>query len=320
MEIRMGRLLSLVLLVVLLPLLTGCPAGERRPTGPTRPQVVTTIFPLYDFTRTLAGDRLEVTLLLPPGVEPHHYEPRPEEMARIRQAALFVYTGPFMEPWAERILAGTDRGRTQVLAAADGVSLRRIDDAPDHDGQGRDHGHDHGVDPHVWLDFGNSRLMVERLATALSQVDPAGASQYRQRAAELATRLDDLDRRYRDGLATCTSRVVIHGGHNAFGYLGHRYRLTYRAAAGVSAEVEPTPRRLAELVRLVRTTGSRAVFSEELVTPRVAETIARETGVTVLRLHGAHNVGKEELARGTTFFDLMNENLNNLRTGLACTN
>ncbi|CAH2031802.1 metal ABC transporter solute-binding protein, Zn/Mn family [Trichlorobacter ammonificans] len=315
----MGILFRLLLLVVALPLLSGCPADGKRADSRKRPVVVTTIFPLYDFARTLAGERMEVTLLLPPGVEPHHFEPRPEEMARIRQAALFVYTGPFMEPWAGRLLAGTDRGATRVLAAAEGVSLLELDDEAAHaDHDKHPAGEQHGVDPHVWLDFANSRLMVERIAAALAQADPAGAPQYRQRAAQLATRLEDLDRRYRDGLASCASRVVIHGGHNAFGYLGRRYNLTYRAAAGVSAEVEPTPRRLAELVRLVRSTGSRAVFTEELLSPRIAETIGRETGVTVLKLHGAHNLGKGELSRGITFFDLMDENLKNLRTGLAC--
>lgn len=315
----MERICRLLLLVLVLSLLAGCPADGRRAAGPVRPVVVTTIFPLYDFARTLAGDRLEVTLLLPPGVEPHHFEPRPEEMARIRRAALFIYTGPFMEPWAERVLAGTDRGQVRVLAAADGLPLLQIDDDAEHDSHEKEHDHDdHGVDPHVWLDFANDRVMVERIAAALSQADPAGAPLYRQRAVALTARLDDLDRRYREGLASCASRVVIHGGHNAFGYLGRRYNLTYRAAAGVSADLEPTPRRLAELVRLVKSTGSRAVFTEELLSPRIAETIGRETGATVLKLHGAHNLGKDELARGATFFDLMDENLNSLRTGLSC--
>ncbi len=315
-----------MLLVVAMALLAGCPASEKPAAKAARPMVVTTLFPLYDFARSMAGDRMEVVLLLPPGVEPHHFDPRPEDIARIQQAALFVHTGAFMEPWAERVLAGTDRGKVLVLAAADGVSLMNIEEK----GQGsrgkgheehkeHDHG-EHGVDPHVWLDFDNDRIMVERIAAALSQVDPAGAQVYRQRAAALVKRLDDLDRRYREGLASCSSRMVIHGGHNAFGYLGRRYNLTYRAAAGVSAEVEPAPRRLAELVKLVRSTKSKAVFSEELVSPRIAQVISRETGATVLKLHGAHNVAKDELTRGVTFFDLMDENLKNLRTGLVCAN
>jgi zinc transport system substrate-binding protein len=306
-------------------LLAGCPASEKPAAKAARPVVVTTLFPLYDFVRSMASDRMDVVLLLPPGVEPHHFDPRPEDLARIQQAALFVYTGAFMEPWAERVLAGMDRGK--VLAAADGVSLMNIEEEKGQGSRGKgqeehaDHDHgEHGVDPHVWLDFDNDRIMVERIAVALSQADPAGAQLYRQRSAALMKRLDDLDRRYREGLASCASRVVIHGGHNAFGYLGRRYNLTYRAAAGVSADVEPSPRRLAELVKLVRAGKSRAVFSEELVSPRIAEVISRETGARVLKLHGVHNVARDELARGVTFFELMDENLKNLRTGLVCAN
>lgn len=316
-----------LLLIAALVLLAGCPAPEKPAAKAARPLVVTTLFPLYDFVRSVAGERMDVVLLLPPGVEPHHFDPRPEDIARVQQAALFVHTGGFMEPWAERVLAGTDRAKVQVLAAADGVSLMKIEE---NKGQGsrakgqeehKDHDHgEHGVDPHVWLDFGNDRIMVERIAAALSRVDPGGAQLYRQRSGELVKRLDDLDRRYREGLSSCASRVVIHGGHNTFGYLGRRYNLTYLAAAGVSAEVEPTPRRLVELVRLVRSNNSKAVFSEELVSPRIAQTISSETGATVLKLHGAHNVAKDELARGVTFFDLMDENLKNLRTGLSCAN
>lgn len=312
---------SLLLLAILLFILTGCPASEKPVAGTRRPVVVTTLFPLYDFARTVAGDRMEVSLLLPPGVEPHHFEPRPEDMARIQRAALFVYTGPFMEPWAERVLAGTDRAKVRVLQAAEGVSLMQVKEEGGHGKHDNDHGHgERGVDPHVWLDFDNSRIMAENIAAALSQADPSGAVLYRQRADALLKRLALLDRAYREGLASCSSRTVIHGGHNAFGYLGRRYNLTYRAAAGVSAEVEPTPRRLAELVKLVRAGGSKAVFSEELVSPRVAEVISRETGVTVLKLHGAHNVARDELARGTGFIELMEENLKNLKTGLGCAN
>lgn len=315
-----------VLLVVAMVFMAGCPASEKPAARTVRPLLVTTLFPLYDFARSMAWDRMEVVLLLPPGVEPHHFDPRPEDIARIQQAALFVYTGGFMEPWAERVLVGVDRKKLLVLAAADGISLMSMEE----NGQGssgkgeedhKEHGHgEHGVDPHVWLDFDNDRIMVERIAAALSQVDPAGARLYSQRSAVLMKKLADLDRRYREGLAFCESRVVIHGGHNTFGYLGRRYKLTYLAAAGVSAEVEPTPRRLAELVNLVRSNKSRAVFSEELLSPRIAEVISRETGATVLKLHGAHNVTRYELARGVTFFDLMEENLKNLRTGLVCAN
>jgi zinc transport system substrate-binding protein len=163
-------------------------------------------------------------------------------------------------------------------------------------------------------------VVVTTLQKALVAADPAGAEQYRQRAGELKRQLTELDQRYRNGLANCDSRVLLHGGHAAFGYLAHRYNLTYQAAAGVSAELEATPQRMAQLVQQVRQYKTQAVFMEQLDSPRLAETLAAETGATVRRLHGAHNVGKDERQRGVTFIGLMEENLTQLQAGLGCRN
>lgn len=299
---------------------TGCKNTAENAASRSHKVVITTLFPLYDFARIIAGDRMEVQLLLPPGVEPHHFEPRPDDLARINRAALFIYIGPFMEPWADRVIAGVDRQKVRVVAAAEGLPLMPAM-AHTADTEGHDHQHGHqteALDPHVWLDFDFDKKMVARLLEAFLAVDPAGADQYRRRAADLTDQLDALDKRYKAGLANCESRVLLHGGHAAFGYLAKRYNLNYQAAAGVTAELEATPRRLAELIDQVREQHLKAIFSEELVSPRVARTIAGETGATVLKLHGAHNVGREDLERGITFITLMDENLKNLELGLAC--
>jgi zinc transport system substrate-binding protein len=305
--------------------LSGCDVKNKQAVHTTRPIVITTLFPLYDFCRTIAGDRMDVQLLLPPGVEPHHFEPKPDDLARIHRAALFVYIGPFMEPWADRVLSGLDRKKVRVVAAAQGITLLP---APVHSGKaGHTHDHDLGhkqqteaMDPHVWLDFSIDQAMVARILEAFVAADPAGAEEYRRRAADLTEQLGKLDQSYKQGLANCTSRVLLHGGHAAFGYLAKRYDLDYQAAAGVTAELEATPRRLAELVKQVREHKVTAIFSEELVSPRVARTIAGETGTTVLKLHGGHNVAKEELEQGVTFNKLMEENLKSLQLGLVCKN
>jgi len=317
----MKRLIQLagVVLVSLL-VLGGCTRQQPSATVAKKPVVVTTLYPLYAFARQLAGDRMEVQLLLPPGVEPHHFEPTPDDLARIHRAALFVYIGPFLEPWAERVIAGVDRQKVRVVAAAEQVTLLP---ALSHGGHDHDHRHQAGAaayDPHVWLDFVADQAMVTTMLAAFVAADPAGADQYRQRAAELAQQLADLDQRYRQRLADCDSRVLLHGGHAAFGYLAHRYKLTYQPAAGVTAELEATPQRMAQLVHQVRQHQVKAVFMEQLDSPRVAETLARETGAVVRRLHGAHNVGNDERQRGVTFFDLMDENLQQLKAGLGCRN
>jgi zinc transport system substrate-binding protein len=319
-----NRVLAVLFFVLAAIGLYGCQNKVDNGSSSPGKVVITTLFPLYDFARTIAGDRMEVQLLLPPGVEPHHFEPRPDDLTRINRAALFIYIGPFMEPWADRVIAGVDRKKVRVVAAADGVSLMP---AMAHAGEAEDHDHNHGhshqlerMDPHVWLDFNADKRMVANLLAAFIAVDPTGTEQYRRRAADLTEQLESLDKRYVTGLANCGSRVLFHGGHAAFGYLAKRYDLDYQAAAGVTAELEATPRRLAELIQQVRKNKVKAIYSEELVSPRVARTIAGETGATVLKLHGAHNVGRDELEQGVTFIQLMDENLKNLEIGLACRN
>jgi len=148
--------------------------------------------------------------------------------------------------------------------------------------------------------------------------DPAGAAVYRTHAEAYLSRLAELDRRFREGLSGCGQRLFLHGGHYAFGYLAKRYGLRYVSAYPLSANAEPTPRRLMELVDLMRRNSLHYIFYEELLSPRVAQTIARETGADLLQLYVIENVSREELAAGATYLSLMEENLKNLRIGLQC--
>ncbi|MFH1029099.1 MAG: zinc ABC transporter substrate-binding protein [Pseudomonadota bacterium] len=127
-----------------------------------------------------------------------------------------------------------------------------------------------------------------------------------------------LDADFSAGLANCDKRIFIHGGHYAFGYLAARYGLTYRSAQAVNPDAEPTPSTIAQLLKLVKSNGLKYVYAEELVSPRISEVIAKETGVKILMLHGAHNISKNDLAGGATFIGLMRKNLEQLRLGLAC--
>jgi zinc transport system substrate-binding protein len=127
-----------------------------------------------------------------------------------------------------------------------------------------------------------------------------------------------LDQRYRDGLSSCATRVFLHGGHYTFGYLARRYGLEYTSLSGVSSESEPSASRMAAMVRQIRSSGVRYLFAEELLSPRLTETLANEAGVEVLKLHGAHNLGKDDVQRGVGFIGLMEQNLANLQKGLVC--
>jgi zinc transport system substrate-binding protein len=280
--------------------------------------VVTTLFPLYDFAKRIGGDKAQVTLLLPPGVEPHSFEPRPEDIVRVNHAALFIYTNPQMEPWAAGLVAGVDRGKVTVVEGGKGIQLLPAPEMNGHEEEHKD-AHDHergGMDPHVWLDLDNARLIAGNILAAMVARDPANKGYYEQNAAALVKDLAALDQRFRETLAACPKKVFLHGGHYAFGYLAKHYGLRYVSASAVNADAEPTPARLVELVQLMRRERLSYVYTEELLSPRVAETIARETGAKVLMLRAGHNVTREELERGVTFIALMEENLKNLKTGL----
>lgn len=310
--------LALAATAALLP--AGCSRQEQKAS--TKLQVVTTLFPLYDFARTIAGDRAEVTMLLPPGMEPHSFEPKPNDIIRISKAGLFIYTNRYMEPWAETILKGIDRRKLRVVDAGQGVDYLQAsaEDRHDHGGHGSQGTDDHAgvMDPHIWLDFGNAALMVDTMLAGFTAADPASEGYYRAQAAELKERLASLDQRYRDGLSSCATRVFLHGGHYTFGYLARRYGLEYRSLSGISSESEPSAARMASMVRQIRSSGVRYLFAEELLSPRLTETLANEAGVAVLKLHGAHNLGKDDVQRGAGFIGLMEQNLKNIQEGLAC--
>ncbi|MDP2157315.1 MAG: metal ABC transporter substrate-binding protein [Nitrospirota bacterium] len=291
--------------------------------------VVATLFPLYDFAKNIAGDRADVKLLLPPGAEPHSFEPKPADIVMLNRADIFIYTNKIMEPWAEDMLKGLQGNRLSVVDASSGV--RFIEGSTDGAEGGNQHQrskpgqkeeHDqheaHGADPHIWLDFSNAQKMVDNIAGAFIAKDPSNSDLYTRNAEAYKARLEGLDKAYQKGLSNCRKKIFVNGGHYTFGYLANRYGLQYRAAYGFSPDAEPTARNLADISKTLRREGLDHLFFEELLSPRIAETIAKETGAALLKLHGAHNISKEEFNANRTFIELMEKNLDNLMIGLQC--
>lgn len=310
--------------IVLAVFVTGC--RGKAPSTPGKLKVVVTLFPLYDFSRNIGGNYADVSLLLPPGVEAHSFEPRPGDVVKMRGADVFVYTGDAMEPWVQRLFPAIGSERLEIVDASKGVAIARSghndvheDEEAGHHHESADAGHDHGdLDPHIWLDFANARTMVDTIAACFAGKDPAHRGDYERNATAYKKKLEALDREYRDTLATCEKKVIIHGGHFVFNYLARRYGLEYQSVYPGSPDTEPSVKRLVEMREKLRKYGLDTVYFEELINPRVAEVIAKETGSKLLKLHGAHNVTKEEMEGGVTFIQLMEQNLKSLRTGLKC--
>ncbi len=321
----MKKIILGVLLLAVLAIACACQKKETAPPAQKKLSVITTLFPLYDFARTIGGEKVDVTLLLSPGVEAHHFDPRPDDILKIRRADVFVYTNEYMEPWAGKLLKGMAPESLLVVDSSKGARLREAGPEDEHEGERKgehkEEGHHHhgGMDPHIWLDFANAQIMVDNIAAGMASRDPANSDYYAARAAAYKAELQKLDDEFKAGLAACGTKEFIHGGHNAFGYLTGRYGLKYRPALqSMASDAEPTPAEVAGLVKQMRKSGLKYIFSEELLSPHTAETIARETGARVMLLHGAHNISRDDLANGVTFISLMRKNLENLRTGLQC--
>jgi len=314
----MKQIVITLTFVCLCVALFGCQKQEAQTTVPDHKKltVVTTLFPLYDFARAVAGDKAEIRLLLPPGVEPHSFEPKPEDMVRVSKADLVVYTNEYMEPWAVKMLR-TIASKPVVVDASKGVTLLKAgpEEAAEQAHEGEHHG---GMDPHIWLDFSNAQIMVQNIADGLATKDPANKDFYQANARAYQQELAKLDEEYRAGLSRCVKKEFLHGGHFAFGYLAKRYGLNYLSAQALNPDSEPTPAKIAQLIREMRTNGLKYVYCEELLSPATAEMIARETDATVLLLNGAHNISKEDFDKKTSFLSLMRQNLVNLRLGLQC--
>jgi len=284
---------------------------------PGRLKVVTSLFPLQEFAQAVGGENVQTDLLLPPGVEPHTWEPKPSDVARIATADIFIYIGPMMEPWAASVIKAAGNKNLRVVEASRGLDLLQSDEShSDHEAGGKHHSE--GLDPHLWLDFSLDLKIVDSLAAAFSAKDPSHAALYRARAEGYKEKLTALDQRYREALSRCQSKELILGGHSAFAYLARRYGFKQVALYGVSPNAEPTPKKLASVIEAARRHKARYIFFETLVNPKLAQVLAQEAGVGTLVLHAGPNLTRDQQKKKVTFLDLMAANLENLRRGLEC--
>jgi zinc transport system substrate-binding protein len=304
-----------------LPCCSSC--KQSTPPTPGKLQVVTTLFPLYDFARQIAGDKAEVSLLLPPGVESHSFEPRPGDIVRISKANMFIYTGPLMEPWSQDILKGITNKELIVINASANIQLAK-DEGHDHD-EAHDHeaatedDHEHGgQDPHIWVDPILAQQIVSTIADGFAAKDPANKDYYFANARTYNEKLAALDAQIRTTLEKCSKKTIVYGGHFAFGYFARRYGLEHLSPyAGFSPNAEPTPRKITEMIETLKKAGTSYIYYEELLEPRVARIIAEGAGAKLLLLHGAHNISKQELDKGVTYLEIMEGNLERLKLGLG---
>ena len=264
----------------------GQPAEPGHP-GP-RLRVVASIAPLADLARRVCAERCEVATLVPPGASAHTWEPTPRDAARLTETDVFFEVGLGYESWLAKIVRAGDE-RFEIVDGSEGVDLI----------------HGGGANPHYWLDPIAMKGAVGRFAEALARKDSEHAEEYRERASRLAAELERLDSELRDRTLRFTLRKIV-TFHAAWDYFARRYGLTVVASIEEFPGKEPGPRTLAEIVRLVRDNGLRAVFAEPQFPPKAAEAIAAECGVRVLLLDP---IGGEGIPGRSDYFAMMRYNV-----------
>lgn len=264
-------------------------------------KVITTLFPLYDMARYIGSGAVEVSLLLPAGADPHHFEPRPSDIIKVAQATCLIYTRMEMEPWVRVIIKGLKDKDMDILLLEAGKGVRIL-----------------AADPHIWLDPENAQTMVDNICQALICICPQHRDLFKKNAVAYKAKLSELDSVFSRVLKGCKNKTIVYAGHQAFGYLARRYDLELHCTQGPSPDAEPTAKEVARLIDEIKKKKIRYVFYEERHRTKVAKTIAQETGAELIPLHPGGTLTKQEFAQGVSFFDILLRDLEGLKKGLAC--
>ncbi|MCU9612892.1 metal ABC transporter substrate-binding protein [Caldibacillus lycopersici] len=347
---KLKKLYMIGLLFVLL-LLAACgnSGNSEGATSEEKLTIMTSIYPLYDFTSKIAGDRAEVINLVPAGAEPHDFEPTPKDMTTLSKSDLFIYNGSGFETWIDDVLSSVDQENMSVLNVTDNLDLLTLaetggsiehhhdhgeeateehdhdehaeesDDDEHADETGEEHSHDEHehahageYDPHVWLDPMQAKNIAETIKVELVKVDPDGKEVYEQNYTALASELDQLDEEYSTVLSNAVQKDLI-VSHAAFGYLTHRYNLNQISISGLSPSAEPSPQELLEIINFAKENNVQYILFETLVNPKVAQTVQEKVGAEALTLNPLEGLTKEDLDAGKDYFSVMRENLKTLK-------
>ena len=304
------RFVSCAVIICMLGALASC--GVQEPPGDEL-SVVTTIFAPYDFARAVAGDLVQVTMLLPPAGESHSFEPTPQDIVRIRNCGVFVYVGGESDAWVERILSAMDTSKIQVVTLMDCVEV--VDEELKEGMEGED---DTEPDEHVWTSPKNAGLITRKIADAMCAADPENAAAYQANTAKYLAELETLDGEFRKLVEGAVRKTIAFGDRFPFRYFTDAYGLDYCAAfPGCSTETEASVNTVLFLIGKIRAEGIPVVFHAELSNENMARAIGRATGARVLQLHACHNISRADYEAGKTYLDLMAENLEALRQALA---
>lgn len=313
---------SLAFTAVSAVLLTGC--ASKSASGDGKLNVVTSFYPMYEFTKQVAGDHANVISLIPAGAEPHDWEPSAKDMKNLKNANVFVYNG-LVEGWAEQALKSAENKNRVVVEASKGIELMEglpeEEHEEDHkekdkDRKEEDHAHDGKIlDPHIWLTPVLAQKEIEAIVVGLTEADPAHKDDYRKNADAYIVKLKALDESFKSGLKNVKRKEFV-TQHAAFGYLAKEYGLIQVPIAGLSPEEEPAPDKMAEIIKFAKENKVQTIFFETLVEPKVAQTIAKEIGAKIDVLNPLEGLTDEDKKKNLDYIGIMTNNLEALKKAL----
>lgn len=303
----MKKVISLFVIACLL--FAGCTAPAEK--GDTL-SIVSLSFPGYSFAQEIAGDRADITLLLPTGTESHSYEPTPKDILKIQNADIFIYGGSDSEHWVEEVLSSLDKSVTTLaMSKVEGIFCIAEE-------------HEHPsfsshieTDEHVWLSIPNSVKIVQELTEILKEKNSENSLVFEENSQNFIKKLENLDAEFRAMAKDALRKKIVVGDRFPFRYLAYEYGISYQSAfPSCSGEAEPSASKIAELTEYVKENDIPVVFYTEFSNKKVANVICENTNAKPMLLHSCHNVSKADFEAGITYYDLMKQNFDALKEAL----
>ncbi|MEO5357836.1 MAG: zinc ABC transporter substrate-binding protein [Nitrospirae bacterium YQR-1] len=280
------------------------------PSASDKVKIAVSFYPLSFIAERVGGSHVEVINMTPAGVQPHEFEPTMKSIKTVYSSHLFLYNGAGFDSWAEKLAPELKKkGTVTVNMSSYMVLLNAWNDSGKADTKAHD--------PHFWLDPVLIKREVEVVRNALIKKDPANRADYEKNAASISTKFDELNNRYSLELKNCKHKDIV-VSHSAFQYIAKRYGLNMFSILGVTASGEPSPKKLAELSRIVKEKNIKYVFYESLLSPKLAQTLSNEAGVKTLTLNTCEGLTDDDIKAGRNYLSLMEDNLKNLKTALQC--
>ena len=292
---------AVILFLILGIFLSGCVENATTEEKGDKIVVYTSVYPLYDFAKKIGADTVQVENMVPPGVEPHDWEPSAQDILRLEKANLFIYNGAGLEHWTEDVLLTLENKDLVVTVASEGIPILQAD--------GRS-------DPHIWLNPQYAKKEAENIMKALCEVNPKQTTLYEENFLAISKDFDLLDETLREVFSSTKRKDVI-VAHEAFGYLCEAYGLRQIGIEGLEPNAEPSPKKMREIIEFAKEHTVTTIFFEELASAKVAEIIASEIGAATAVLHPIEGLSEEQREKGDDYFSLMRENAAALKDALG---